>query len=64
MVETMQTSKKDGHFNESIVNEEILEDMKKNRIDLMKYIMEMEQLEVADVLYQVIVEYARKKGGV
>ena len=29
MVETMQTSKKDGHFNESIVNEEILEDMKK-----------------------------------
>lgn len=32
MVETMQTSKKEGHFNESIVNEEILEDMKKNRI--------------------------------
>ena len=26
MVETMQTSKKDGHFNESIVSEEILED--------------------------------------
>ena len=38
MVETMQTSKKDGHFNESIVNEEILEDMKKNRIDHMKYL--------------------------
>ena len=30
MVETMQTSKKDGHFNESIVNEEILEDMKES----------------------------------
>ena len=28
MVETMQTSKKDGHFNESIVNEEILEDQR------------------------------------
>ena len=45
MVETMQTSKKDGHFNESIVNEEILEDMKKNRIDHMKYLPDMEQLE-------------------
>ena len=45
MVETMQTSKKDGHFNESIVNEEILEDMKKNCIDHMKYLPDMEQLE-------------------
>ena len=30
------------HFNESIVNEEILEDMKKNRIDHMKYLPGME----------------------
>ena len=54
MVETMQTSKKDGHFNESIVNEEILEDMKKNRIDHMKYLPDMEQLEESDVMDQVI----------
>ena len=33
MAETVQASQQDGHFNESIVNEEILEDMKKNRID-------------------------------
>ncbi len=32
MAETVQASQQDGHFNESIVNEEILEDMKKNRI--------------------------------
>ena len=50
----MQTSKKDGHFNESIVNEEILEDMKKNRIDHMKYLPDMEQLEESDVMDQVI----------
>ena len=31
MAETVQASQQDGHFNESIVNEEILEDMKKNR---------------------------------
>ena len=54
MVETMQTSKKDGHFNKSIVNEEILEDMKKNRIDHMKYLPDMEQLEESDVMDQVI----------
>ena len=54
MVETMQTSQKDGHFNESIVNEEILEDMKKNRIDHMKYLPDMEQLEESDVMDQVI----------
>ena len=54
MVEIMQTSKKDGHFNESIVNEEILEDMKKNRIDHMKYLPDMEQLEESDVMDQVI----------
>ena len=29
MAETVQASQQDGHFNESIVNEEILEDMKK-----------------------------------
>ena len=54
MTETMQASQKDGHFNESIVNEEILEDMKKNRIDHMKYLPDMEQLEESDVMYQVI----------
>ncbi len=54
MVETMQTSKKDGHFNECIVNEEILEDMKKNRIDHMKYLPDMEQLKESDVMDQVI----------
>ena len=27
MAETVQASQQDGHFNESIVNEEILEDM-------------------------------------
>ena len=40
--------------NESIVNEEILEDMKKNRIDHMKYLPDMEQLEESDVMDQVI----------
>ena len=30
------------HFNDSIVNELILEDMKKNRIDHMKYLPGME----------------------
>ena len=54
MTETMQASQKDGHFNESIVNEEILEDMKKNRIDHMKYLPDMEQLEESDVMDQVI----------
>lgn len=29
MAETAQASQQDGHFNESIVNEEILEDMKR-----------------------------------
>lgn len=42
------------HFNESIVNEVILEDMKKNRIDHMKYLPGMEVLEESDVMYQVI----------
>ena len=41
------------HFNESIVNEVILEDMKKNRIDHMKYLPGMEVLE-SDVMDQVI----------
>ena len=42
MAETVQASQQDGHFNESIVNEEILEDMKKNRIDHMKYLPDKE----------------------
>ena len=42
------------HFNESIVNEVILEDMKKNRIDHMKYLPGMEVLEESDVMDQVI----------
>ena len=50
MAETVQASQQDGHFNESIVNEEILEDMKKNRIDHMKYLPDMEQLEESDVI--------------
>ena len=54
MAETVQASQQDGHFNESIVNEEILEDMKKNRIDHMKYLPDMEQLEESDVMDQVI----------
>ena len=53
MAETVQASQQDGHFNESIVNEEILEDMKKNRIDHMKYLPDMEQLEESDVMDQV-----------
>ena len=54
MAETIQAGQQDGHFNESIVNEEILEDMKKNRIDHMKYLPDMEQLEESDVMDQVI----------
>ena len=54
MAETVQASQQDGHFNESIVNEEILEDMEKNRIDHMKYLPDMEQLEESDVMDQVI----------
>ena len=50
MAETVQASQQDGHFNESIVNEEILEDMKKNRIDHMKYLPDMEQLEESEVM--------------
>ena len=38
------------HFNESIVNEVILEDMKKNRIDHMKYLPGMETMEESDVM--------------
>ena len=44
---------KDEHFNDSIINEVILEDMKKNRIDHMKYLPGMEVLE-SDVMDQVI----------
>ena len=38
------TANHGDHFNESIVNEVILEDMKKNRIDHMKYLPGMEGL--------------------
>ena len=37
------TTEHGEHFNESIVNEVILEDMKKNRIDHMKYLREWRQ---------------------
>ena len=45
----------DEHFNESIVNEVILEDMKKNRIDHMKYLPDMEVLD-SDVMDMVVAE--------
>ena len=48
------TTEHGEHFNESIVNEVILEDMKKNRIDHMKYLPGMEVLEESDVMDQVI----------
>ena len=41
------------HLNESILNEEILEDQKKNRIDHMTYLPGMEVLE-SDVMDRVI----------
>ena len=54
-METTEKNMEHGeHFNESIVNEVILEDMKKNRIDHMKYLPDMEQLEESDVMDQVI----------
>ena len=42
-----------GHINESILSEEILEDQKKNRIDHMTYLPGMEILE-SDVMEQVV----------
>ena len=54
-METTEKNMEHGeHFNESIVNEVILEDMKKNRIDHMKYLQGMEVLEESDVMDQVI----------
>lgn len=47
------TTEHGEHFNESIVNEVILEDMKKNRIDHMKYLPDMEVLE-SDIMDQVL----------
>ena len=44
---------KDEHVNESILSEEILEDQKKNRIDHMTYLPDMEVLE-SDVMDRVI----------
>ena len=49
-METTEKNMEHGeHFNESIVNEVILEDMKKNRIDHMKYLPGMETMEESDV---------------
>ena len=48
------TANHGDHFNESIVNEVILEDMKKNRIDHMKYLPGMETMEESNVMEQVI----------
>ena len=48
------TTEHGEHFNESIVNEVILEDMKKNRIDHMKYLPGMETMEESDVMEQII----------
>ena len=45
----------DDHFNDSIVNEVILEDMKKNRIDHMKYLPDMEVLD-SDIMDRVVAE--------
>ena len=47
-------NRNDAHYNESIVSEEILEDMKKNRIDHMAYLPGMEALEDSDVMDRVI----------
>ena len=48
-METTEKNMEHGeHFNESIVNEVILEDMKKNRIDHMKYLPGMEVLEESE----------------
>ena len=45
----------DDHFKDSIVNEVILEDMKKNRIDHMKYLPDMEVLD-SDIMDRVVAE--------
>ena len=39
------TLQEQNHLNESILNEEILEDMKKNRIDHMTYLPGMEEIQ-------------------
>ena len=49
-----QTAAEKAHLNESILSEEILEDLKKNRIDHMKYMPGMEILEESTVMDQVI----------
>ena len=48
-----QNLSKQEHLNESILNEEILEDMKKNRIDHMTYLPGMENIE-STIMDQVI----------
>ena len=48
-----QNLSKQEHLNESILNEEILEDMKKNRIDHMTYLPGMENID-STIMDQVI----------
>lgn len=47
------TLQEQNHLNESILNEEILEDMKKNRIDHMTYLPGMEEIQ-SDIMDQVV----------
>ena len=47
------TLQEQNHLNESILNEEILEDMKKNRIDHMTYLPGMEEIQ-SDIMEQVV----------
>lgn len=53
MTAQTDTLQKQDHLNESILNEEILEDMKKNRIDHMTYLPGMEEIE-SDIMDQVV----------
>ena len=48
-----ETLQEQNHLNESILNEEILEDMKKNRIDHMTYLPGMEEIQ-SDIMEQVV----------
>lgn len=47
------TLQEQNHLNESILNEEILENMKKNRIDHMTYLPGMEEIQ-SDIMEQVV----------
>ena len=46
---------KDNHINESIINDEVKEALKKERIDHMKYLPDMEVLD-SDLLDKVLAE--------